>query len=96
METWVYKNAGKLFAWHRFFWQHDRELSTVVHARCIHISRAPRNTSGNFPTVTYLSDTLFFHVLYIVHVQCGTMKERKEFKDIDNSHMKTIQLRMPS
>ena len=65
METWVCKNAGKLFAWHWFFWQHDRELPTVVHARCIHISRAPRNTSKviSLPLLTFR--TPFLHVLYV-------------------------------
>ena len=60
VETWVYKNAGKLFTWHWFSWQHDRELPTVVRARYIYISRAPRSTSkvNSLPILTFR--TLYF------------------------------------
>ena len=60
METWVYKNAGKLFAWHWFSWQHDRELPTVVRARYIYISRTPRSTSKVISLPLLTLRTLFF------------------------------------
>ena len=67
VETWVYKIAGKLFAWHWFFWQHDHELPTVVRTRCIHISRALRNTSKviSLPLLTF--QTLYFCTYLHVH-----------------------------